>query len=93
MRCDSNGKGNLQWFGFRMKNACDFTGTIKIVIVNFTKSKSLFQRGMQPSFWSYKQNKKDGRGWYQDGHNISYVESDYTKDINDVNQRVAKHYH
>lgn len=48
---------------------------------------------MQPSFWSYKQNKKDGRGWYQDGHNISYVESDYTKDINDVNQRVAKHYH
>jgi hypothetical protein len=42
MRSDSNGSGSLQWFAFRMKNTADFTGTVKIVICNFTKTNSLF---------------------------------------------------
>lgn len=42
MRNDSNGNGNLQWFYFRMKNTSEFTDTIKINIVNFTKGNSLF---------------------------------------------------
>ena len=44
MRSDTNGQSNLQWFAFRMRNAPDFLGQIRIVIVNFTKSKSLFNR-------------------------------------------------
>jgi hypothetical protein len=46
MRADSNSSANLQWFAFRMRNAPDFLGKIKIVICNFTKANSLFNRGM-----------------------------------------------
>ena len=46
MRGDSNGARSLQWFAFRMRNSTEFTGTIKIVIANFTKINSLFQNGM-----------------------------------------------
>ena len=42
IRNDSNGSKNLQWFYFRMRNADDFVGRIKINIVNFTKGNSLF---------------------------------------------------
>ena len=42
MRNDTNGQSNLQWFAFRMRNAPDFLGKVKIVIVNFTKGNSLF---------------------------------------------------
>jgi hypothetical protein len=42
IRNDTNGKGELQWFAFRMKNAPEFKGVIKIVICNFTKKNSLF---------------------------------------------------
>ena len=44
MRNDTNGHSNLQWFAFRMRNAPDFLGQIRIVIVNFTKAHSLFNR-------------------------------------------------
>jgi hypothetical protein len=43
MRNDTNGSGVLQWFGFRMSNSKNFTGKIRIVIVNFSKPRSLFQ--------------------------------------------------
>jgi hypothetical protein len=52
IRNDTNAANNPQWFAFRMRNRCDFLGTVKIVIVNFTKGGSLFNQGMQPSFWS-----------------------------------------
>lgn len=42
MRNDTNGNGNLQWFYFRITNSKDFSGTIRINIVNFTKGNSLF---------------------------------------------------
>jgi len=41
IRNDTNGQGELQWFMFRMRNT--FSGTIRINIVNFTKTQSLFQ--------------------------------------------------
>jgi hypothetical protein len=71
MRNDTNGQKSLQWFAFRMRNAPEFTGTIKIVICNFTKEHSLFEEGMQPSFFSKKAFKK-GKGWYQAGNDIEY---------------------
>jgi hypothetical protein len=42
MRNDSNGTGLLQWFYFKMRNVNGFVGTVRINIVNFTKSNSLF---------------------------------------------------
>lgn len=44
MRNDTNGSGLLQWFYFRMRNAGDFVGVVKIVIANFTKKDSLFNK-------------------------------------------------
>jgi len=44
MRNDTNGSQELQWFMFRMRNTGNFCGTIKLSIVNFTKSKSLFMQ-------------------------------------------------
>ena len=81
MRGDSNSQRSLQWFAFRMRNAPDFTGTVRILIANFTKVNSLYENGMQPSFFS----RKRGRGWYQAGNNIRYEESMYSREINDMN--------
>jgi len=64
MRNDSNGTSNLQWFAFRMKNSSNFLVTIKIVIVNFTKGNSLFNEGMQPSFWSLKAHQQEDEDWF-----------------------------
>ncbi len=64
MRNDSNGTGSLQWFAFRMRNSADFTGSVKIVIANFTKAHSLFNEGMQPSFFSEKAFAKHKKGWF-----------------------------
>lgn len=44
MRVDSNTKGHFSWYNFKVKGS----GTIKINIVNFTKAKSLYNRGMCP---------------------------------------------
>ena len=44
IRSDSYGKGNTQWFSFRMKNNQNFNGKVRILIANFTKSKSLFSK-------------------------------------------------
>jgi hypothetical protein len=40
MRNDTNGTGELQWFAFRMRNSIE--GPVRINIVNFTKTRSLF---------------------------------------------------
>ena len=40
MRNDTNGSGELQWFMFKMRNS--FEGQVRINVVNFTKTKSLF---------------------------------------------------
>jgi hypothetical protein len=53
MRNDTNGQNEINWFMFRMKNTV--TGNVRLNIVNFTKGYSLFQEGMQPSFWSKQQ--------------------------------------
>jgi len=42
MRNDTNGSNELQWFMFRMRNTGTFSGNVRITIVNFTKTKSLF---------------------------------------------------
>ena len=64
MRNDSNGTGNLQWFYFRVRNPENFTGVVRLSIVNFTKGNSLFYYGMKPSIWSLKKNQKEGTKWF-----------------------------
>ena len=86
MRNDTNGAKDIQWFAFRMKNPATCVNTpIRIVICNFTKKKSLFQKGMKPSFWSLKANIKEERAWFNSGHNIKYEASQYREEINDLN--------
>lgn len=62
MRNDTNGEKELNWFFFRMRN--EIKGTIKINIVNFTKSTGLWAEGMQPSFWSKQNFKNQEEGWH-----------------------------
>lgn len=86
---------------FRMRNTGNFCGTIKISIVNFTKTKSLFTmvccclfllrfQGMKPSFWS-KINNEDkipgevSRGWVQEGIDVKYEPSIYASSTNEMN--------
>jgi len=48
---DINTKGNTQWFYFRIKNPPP-NKTIKLNLVNFRKSDSLFNYGMLPCIHS-----------------------------------------
>jgi hypothetical protein len=51
MRVDSNTKGHLQWFNFKIKNLLpDQNYTINIC--NFKKKKILFYRGAKPYVYS-----------------------------------------
>lgn len=51
MRVDSNTKGHLQWFNFRISNL--ESGKIyKLNICNFQKGKNLYARGMRPYLYS-----------------------------------------
>lgn len=51
MRVDSNTKGHLQWFNFKIKNIIpDQVYTLNIS--NFKKKKILFYRGAKPYVYS-----------------------------------------
>jgi hypothetical protein len=47
MRVDSNTKGHLQWFNFKIKKIQPYL-TYKLNICNFKKKKILFWRGAKP---------------------------------------------
>jgi cytosolic carboxypeptidase protein 2/3 len=51
MRVDSNTKGHLQWFNFKITNLKENV-KYKINICNFQKGKTLFSRGMKPYIFS-----------------------------------------
>ena len=93
MRNDTNGNSNLQWFYFRMIAPQNFSGKVRINIVNFTKGNSLFYYGMKPSFWSAKTNSKQGKGWFQGGFNVEYEVSPYHAEINKLNPHKLKSYY
>jgi hypothetical protein len=48
MRIDSNTRGHLQWYYFKVKN-CGLK-KIKLNIVNFRKKKTLYQKGIKHNF-------------------------------------------
>jgi hypothetical protein len=51
MRVDSNTKGHLQWFNFRISNL-EVGKAYKLNICNFQKGKNLYNRGMRPYLYS-----------------------------------------
>ena len=66
MRVDTNTKGHLQWFYFRMSNLKTQV-KYRINICNFQKSKTLYLRGMKPYIRSISQTGNSGGGWRQRG--------------------------
>ena len=65
MRVDSNTKGHLSWFNFKItNNSSNSSNIIKLNICNFTKGKCLYNKGMKPYI---KVNNQD---WVQSGSNV-----------------------
>lgn len=72
MRVDSNTRGHLQWYYFRVANMKKNT-TYHLNICNFQKAKTLYNRGMKPYIFSYKDIQVKGLGWRQAGEDIQYM--------------------
>ena len=53
---DVNTIGYNQWFYFSIRN--NVAKRVKLRIINFTKSESLFKKGMKPAVFSYRKMKK-----------------------------------
>lgn len=66
MRPDTNTKGYLQWFNFKVKNA-KRRMVYKFNICNFQKHRSLYNRGMKPFVYSEKTMQYKKIGWQQVG--------------------------
>lgn len=64
MRVDSNTRGHLQWFNFRVKGL-EVGRVYKLNICNFQKGKNLYMRGMRPYCYSFGVYLNEGRGWHQ----------------------------
>ena len=64
MRVDSNTKGHLQWFNFKVSNFKADT-VYKFNICNFQKGKILYNRGMRPYMRSMMEARIENRDWHQ----------------------------
>lgn len=71
MRVDSNTKGHIQWFNFKVKN---MKKGIKYTfhICNFQKQNSLYCRGGKPYIFSEMKNEIEKVGWEQGCSSIKY---------------------
>lgn len=69
MRVDSNTRGHLSWFNFKIKGMKP-RQSIKLNICNFTKGKCLYTKGMKPYI-----SLNDG-DWVQSGKNVRYREQE-----------------
>jgi hypothetical protein len=70
MRVDTNTRGHVQWFNFKVKNSN--MKKIKLNIVNFRKIKTLYSRGMKPYIFSENLKQRKNKGWHQGGFNVKY---------------------
>ena len=66
MRVDSNTRGHMQWYNFKVKGGSH--KKIKLNIVNFRRSKSLYSMSLRPYVCSSR--KKDS--WRQGGLKVKY---------------------
>jgi len=68
---DINTRGHTQWFFFRVHNTTA-GNWVKLSIVNFEKSNSLFSSGMKVAIYSLKASQDLGVGWTRGGEEIAY---------------------
>jgi hypothetical protein len=73
IRPDISTKGHSQWYYFGVKNMKSLT-TYTFKIVNLTKRKSLYMKGLQPLMHSI------GAGWQRVGNNFQYTKNPEGKD-------------
>ena len=71
MRFDSNTRGHNQWYNFTIKN--NNQKRIKLNIVNFKKSKTMYTRGMKPYLYSNFLKQTTQVGWAQGGENVRFT--------------------
>lgn len=64
MRIDSNTRGHLQWYYFRVRN--NGLKQIKLNLVNFRRKRTLYERGMKPFI------RPQFGEWRQAGENITF---------------------
>jgi hypothetical protein len=66
MRVDSNTRGHLQWFNFKVKNM-EKEREYTFHICNFQKKKILYARGLKPYVYSTQAYVQEKTGWEQRG--------------------------
>lgn len=71
LQVDSNTKGHLQWYNFKVSQTRRNV-RYRFNICNFQKCKSLYTRGMKPFVLSKKKNASVHVGWEQAGENLRY---------------------
>ena len=71
MRVDSNTRGHLQWFNFRVRSM-EKDREYTFHVCNFQKKKILYARGLRPYVWSKEGWAREKIGWEQKGENVVY---------------------
>jgi len=71
LQVDSNTKGHLQWYNFKVSKM-QKSARYRFNICNFQKCKSLYTRGMKPFVFSRKRDEQFHVGWEQSGENLKY---------------------
>lgn len=74
MRVDSNTRGHLQWYYFKVSNL-QKGDVYQFNICNFQKAKTLYSRGMKPYLLSYRDLLDKRGGWSQGGEDIQYAKT------------------
>lgn len=87
MRVDTNTKGNQQWFYFSLQHSEFYHGkTVRINVVNFTKSESLYGVGMRV----VTQKKSNGFKLGKEGDKIKYKTSKLVRRSKGANVKYYK---
>jgi cytosolic carboxypeptidase protein 2/3 len=76
---DINSKGHTQWFYFRVQNTKKGQ-RVKFNLLNFLKSKSLFNEGMKVLILSEKKLDSENVGWHRSGEDIAYYQNNYRRE-------------
>ncbi|XP_020894441.1 cytosolic carboxypeptidase 2, partial [Exaiptasia diaphana] len=79
MRTDMYTVKHTQWFFFRVRNT-KAAITYRFHIMNFIKSNSLYNDGMQPLMYSEMDAYKNKTGWVRTGINIKYYKNEIRRE-------------
>lgn len=72
LRPDTNTRGHMQWFYFKVKNENIGRKKVKFNICNNKRAATLYNRGMRPFIYSKITEKVKNIKWVQGGDNVSY---------------------